>query len=131
MPDIYGRRFTLLLSMIGVNLSLGWILLLKDGTSLYFALFFFGISMGARYISAYAHVLELVEPESRKTFAFITNISMCLALILTNVLFRLYRSGTYFLQVFFFISLAITFVVLVSPESPEFLYVKGRYDELR
>lgn len=117
--------------MGGCILSLIWVLLLNDSISLYLALFCFGFFNGAWAICAYAFVVELIEPESRKTISIITNFSVCAGLIFANVIFWVFWSGTVFIQIFTMIYIAIFLIIWISPESPEFLYVKEWYTELR
>lgn len=128
--DIVGRKKTMLL--LTIPFTLGW-LLITFGTSVDMLIagrFITGVAGGAFCVTAPAYTSEIAQDSIRGTLG-----SFFQLMITAGILFA-YAVGGY-ISVYLFnvfctcIPIVFALVFFFMPESPNYLVVKGRYDEAR
>ena len=129
--DLWGRKKILIVGMIGILGAILWMRSVSALAELYIAFFLYGFFSGVRTISGYALSLELVPSQHRKKIAVINTFSVCLGILFSSLIFYYFKSSQVFLTILSIFIAAVLVFVCFLPESPEFLYTKFRFEEVR
>jgi MFS family permease len=132
LGDLYGRKWPVRLSLICAVLSYVAIILSKDIKLIIGLMFVFGACCAGRYSTSYVYLSELMPAKNRTLACSATQFLDASTLILLTLYFRFLSKHWLPFQIF---GASMTFACVVAtffiPESPDYLYSKGRYQEAR
>ncbi|XP_050522839.1 facilitated trehalose transporter Tret1-like isoform X2 [Daktulosphaira vitifoliae] len=126
--DRYGRLRSMQLSMIPLIICFMWLWLAKSITDLYIARITVGLTLGSGASAICLYICETCTPSSRSFFLSLFNINQALGMILSTALmgWMTWRSTA---EVFFIVTVVLTVLLFLVPESPGWLLNKGRQEE--
>ena len=130
LADIYGRKLVVILSSMVTPLGIiVMIYLAKSLIALYVLIFIIGLSYNARGSTAYIYGQEFLAPKWRTPYSICTFVMIGVNQLLCILVFYITQSQDLFLWIIVVLmALSISWVVVVAPESPEFLYSKSDFD---
>lgn len=131
LSDIFGRKLPMMLSLVGCLVTVVIMMVDSNLNRLFFVIFLFGIFNGVRAVSSYTLAVEMVSPNLRKTISVVTNMSICCGIMYSTLIFYFFRHYYALFGSLTVILIIYCFVLMIIPESPEFLYNQRRFDDLR
>jgi MFS family permease len=132
LGDIYGRKKVLIPSILVSLVSLLLITYVNNLTSLVIFTFIFGIVAAPRYALAFVYANELTTQKHEALYSMLSMIVDSSTIIVIGIYFYFFKTMQPLLLASILITIVLVFVIVMFiPESPKFLYDKGRMDEFK
>ena len=132
LGDLYGRKWPVVCSLLLAVLSYISVILSNNLKLTIALMFLFGSCCAGRYSTSYVYISELLPVGNRTFICSATLFIDSGTLILLSIYFRFISKHWLPFQIFGVIMTFLCFIAcLFIPESPDYLYSKGNYEQAR
>jgi MFS family permease len=132
LGDLYGRKWPVVITLLVASLTYICVILSYNLKLTIGLMFLFGTCCAGRYSTSYVYLSELMPLSNRTLACSATQFIDASTLILLTLYFRFMSKEWLHFQIFgASMTLLCFFACLFIPESPDYLYSKGRYEEAR